>query len=54
MLKGLEMVDKRLNKEGILMMLNEKSEAIFWEKGTKIELSDLNHQTSIRETSKTI
>merc|ERR1719318_1719897 len=48
-----EMVDKRLNKEGISMMLNEKSEAIFLEKGEKIEFSDLNNQTDGRESSMT-
>merc|ERR1719318_2519437 len=49
----MEMVDKRLNKEGISMMLNEKSEAIFLEKGEKIEFSDLNNQTNGRESSTT-
>ena len=47
------MVDKRLNKEGISMTLNDKSEAIFWENGHKIEFSDFIDQTAIRESSMT-
>ena len=36
---------------GISMILNDKSEAIFWENGQKIEVSDLTHQTAVRESS---
>ena len=49
-----EMVDKRLIKEGISMMLTEFSEAIFLEKVEKIEFSDLNNQTAGRESFLTV
>ena len=38
---------------GISMMLNDKSGAIYWENGQKMEFSDLTHQNAVRESSTT-
>ena len=48
--RDLEPLAERVKLEvdkGLNMMMNDKSEAMYWENGQKIEFSDLNPQTCV-------